>query len=169
MLNFLCRKRYAITNKVWIRSPSCSPSYPGGRKALLLVWPLLWQWRVMKLCVCNKKRPQELLWLAPRWKKNKKRLPLLLGGVYFVVIIIRFSHFIPHSLFQYRPLPCRLLCEKVNHDGSFHLVERGPVQMKGRAEPMQCWFLSRATKATTNPTSPYHAIKTTRAIVETEV
>lgn len=105
MLNFLCRKRYAITNKVWIRSPSCSPSYPGGRKALLLVWPLLWQWRVMKLCVCNKKRPQELLWLAPRWKKNKKRLPLLLGGVYFVVIIIRFSHFAPTLSLPIPPTP----------------------------------------------------------------
>lgn len=37
----------------------------------------------------------------------------------------------------------RLLCDPVNHDPSFNLEYRGPVVMKGKPEPMECWFLTR--------------------------
>ncbi|XP_050081235.1 guanylate cyclase soluble subunit beta-1 [Anopheles maculipalpis] len=37
----------------------------------------------------------------------------------------------------------KLLCEPVNHDPSFNLEYRGPVVMKGKPEPMDCWFLTR--------------------------
>ncbi|XP_055620638.1 guanylate cyclase soluble subunit beta-1 isoform X1 [Toxorhynchites rutilus septentrionalis] len=39
----------------------------------------------------------------------------------------------------------RLLCEPVNQDPSFHLEYRGLVTMKGKPEPMECWFLTRKT------------------------
>ncbi|XP_055535984.1 guanylate cyclase soluble subunit beta-1 isoform X2 [Wyeomyia smithii] len=41
----------------------------------------------------------------------------------------------------------KLLCEPVNHDPSFHLEYRGPVVMKGKPEPMKCWFLTRKTSS----------------------
>ncbi|XP_049288788.1 guanylate cyclase soluble subunit beta-1 isoform X2 [Anopheles funestus] len=37
----------------------------------------------------------------------------------------------------------KLLCDPVNHDPSFNLEYRGPVVMKGKPEPMDCWFLTR--------------------------
>ncbi|XP_058127008.1 guanylate cyclase soluble subunit beta-1 [Anopheles ziemanni] len=37
----------------------------------------------------------------------------------------------------------KLLCDPVNHDPSFNLEYRGPVVMKGKPEPMECWFLTR--------------------------
>ncbi|XP_016951307.1 guanylate cyclase soluble subunit beta-1 [Drosophila biarmipes] len=39
----------------------------------------------------------------------------------------------------------RLLCLAINQDDSFHLEYRGPVIMKGKPTPMDCWFLTRAT------------------------
>ncbi|KAH8407078.1 hypothetical protein KR222_005687, partial [Zaprionus bogoriensis] len=39
----------------------------------------------------------------------------------------------------------RLLCQEINQDDSFHLEYRGPVIMKGKPTPMDCWFLTRAT------------------------
>lgn len=41
----------------------------------------------------------------------------------------------------------RLLCEEKNYDPSFHFEYRGPVIMKGKATPMDVWFLSRATQS----------------------
>ncbi|KAL7729302.1 hypothetical protein ACLKA6_008881 [Drosophila palustris] len=38
-----------------------------------------------------------------------------------------------------------LLCQEINQDDSFHLEYRGPVIMKGKPTPMDCWFLTRAT------------------------
>lgn len=40
---------------------------------------------------------------------------------------------------------CSLLCQDINQDDSFHLEYRGPVIMKGKPTPMDCWFLTRAT------------------------
>lgn len=40
---------------------------------------------------------------------------------------------------------CSLLCQEINQDDSFHLEYRGPVIMKGKPTPMDCWFLTRAT------------------------
>ncbi|XP_038056195.1 guanylate cyclase soluble subunit beta-1-like [Patiria miniata] len=37
----------------------------------------------------------------------------------------------------------RCLMEPQNHDPTFHFEFRGPVVMKGKKEPMQCWFLTR--------------------------
>lgn len=37
--------------------------------------------------------------------------------------------------------------EPKNFDPQFHFEYRGPVQMKGKKEPMKVWFLSRAQKA----------------------
>ncbi|XP_073816050.1 guanylate cyclase soluble subunit beta-1-like isoform X2 [Musca autumnalis] len=37
----------------------------------------------------------------------------------------------------------RLLCEEINQDESFNLEYRGPVIMKGKPTPMNCWFLTR--------------------------
>lgn len=37
----------------------------------------------------------------------------------------------------------KCLMEPQNHDPQFHFEYRGPVQMKGRSEPMKVWFLSR--------------------------
>ncbi|XP_039948864.1 guanylate cyclase soluble subunit beta-1 [Bactrocera tryoni] len=42
----------------------------------------------------------------------------------------------------------RLLCQEINHDDSFNLEYRGPVVMKGKPTPMDCWFLTRNTSAT---------------------
>ncbi|XP_068156138.1 guanylate cyclase soluble subunit beta-1 [Drosophila tropicalis] len=39
----------------------------------------------------------------------------------------------------------RLLCQEINQDDSFHLEYRGPVIMKGKPTPMDCWFLTRAS------------------------
>ncbi|XP_017039343.1 guanylate cyclase soluble subunit beta-1 isoform X1 [Drosophila ficusphila] len=41
----------------------------------------------------------------------------------------------------------RLLCLAINQDDSFHLEYRGPVVMKGKPTPMDCWFLTRATSS----------------------
>ncbi|XP_017065660.1 guanylate cyclase soluble subunit beta-1 [Drosophila eugracilis] len=41
----------------------------------------------------------------------------------------------------------RLLCLPINQDDSFHLEYRGPVIMKGKPTPMDCWFLTRATSS----------------------
>ncbi|XP_035777415.1 guanylate cyclase soluble subunit beta-1-like isoform X3 [Anopheles albimanus] len=46
----------------------------------------------------------------------------------------------------------RLLCDPVNHDPSFNLEYRGPVVMKGKPEPMDCWFLTR--KQAAQPVAP---------------
>ncbi|XP_065365039.1 guanylate cyclase soluble subunit beta-1 [Calliphora vicina] len=42
----------------------------------------------------------------------------------------------------------KLLCQEINQDDSFHLEYRGPVVMKGKPTPMDCWFLTRNTNAT---------------------
>ncbi|EDV90812.1 guanylate cyclase soluble subunit beta-1 [Drosophila grimshawi] len=44
----------------------------------------------------------------------------------------------------------RLLCQEINQDESFQLEYRGPVIMKGKPTPMDCWFLTRATSNTTS-------------------
>ncbi|KAM7362261.1 guanylate cyclase soluble subunit beta-1-like isoform 1-T3 [Cochliomyia hominivorax] len=41
----------------------------------------------------------------------------------------------------------KLLCQEINQDDSFHLEYRGPVVMKGKPTPMDCWFLTRNTSA----------------------
>lgn len=41
-------------------------------------------------------------------------------------------------------LPFRLLSNGDNFDPAFDLEYRGLVTMKGKAEPMKCWFLNRA-------------------------
>lgn len=38
----------------------------------------------------------------------------------------------------------RLLCNSDNFDESFEFESRGLVTMKGKAEPMNCWFLNRS-------------------------
>nr|BAK23251.1 soluble guanylyl cyclase beta-1 subunit [Gryllus bimaculatus] len=38
----------------------------------------------------------------------------------------------------------RYLCRPSNADPQFHFEYRGPITMKGKADPMQVWFLSRA-------------------------
>lgn len=139
---------------------------------------------VMKLCVCNKSArmmvagsiKDVLLWWCLGGFNSESCFGLFSINVLSTqhntkekkLRIMRFLHFTSISL----PFPtlflARLLCEEVNQDESFHLEDRGPVQMKGRAEPMRCWFLSRKS----NPSSP-PAIKTTptatRTNVETEV
>ncbi|KAJ6640083.1 Guanylate cyclase soluble subunit beta-1 [Pseudolycoriella hygida] len=40
-----------------------------------------------------------------------------------------------------------ILVNELNIDPSFHLEYRGPVIMKGKPDPMKCWFLSRNTGA----------------------
>nr|NP_524603.2 guanylyl cyclase beta-subunit at 100B [Drosophila melanogaster]AAF57119.1 guanylyl cyclase beta-subunit at 100B [Drosophila melanogaster] len=47
----------------------------------------------------------------------------------------------------------RLLCMAINQDDSFHLEYRGPVIMKGKPTPMDCWFLTRATSSILGGTS----------------
>ncbi|XP_029710577.1 guanylate cyclase soluble subunit beta-1 isoform X1 [Aedes albopictus] len=48
----------------------------------------------------------------------------------------------------------KLLCEPVNQDPCFHLEYRGPVVMKGKPEPMECWFLTRKTPNSSNGQPP---------------
>lgn len=50
--------------------------------------------------------------VGPEVEEEKKRLPLLLGGVYFVVIIIRFSHFAPTLSLPIPPTPSAGCCAK---------------------------------------------------------
>nr|XP_043067655.1 guanylate cyclase soluble subunit beta-1 [Drosophila bipectinata] len=47
----------------------------------------------------------------------------------------------------------RLLCQPINQDDSFNLEYRGPVIMKGKPTPMDCWFLTRATSSIPVPSS----------------
>lgn len=44
----------------------------------------------------------------------------------------------------------RLLCNDDNLDEAFDFEYRGLVTMKGKAEPMNCWFLNRAKSDLTN-------------------
>ncbi|XP_022914557.1 guanylate cyclase soluble subunit beta-1 [Onthophagus taurus] len=37
----------------------------------------------------------------------------------------------------------KFLCKEENHDDSFHFEYRGPIAMKGKAEAMNVWFLTR--------------------------
>ena len=39
--------------------------------------------------------------------------------------------------------------EPQNEDPNFHFEYRGPVTMKGKKEPMQCWLLSSKTAGAT--------------------
>nr|XP_029707897.1 guanylate cyclase soluble subunit beta-1-like isoform X2 [Aedes albopictus] len=48
----------------------------------------------------------------------------------------------------------KLLCEPVNQDPCFNLEYRGPVVMKGKPEPMECWFLTRKTPNSSNGQPP---------------
>ncbi|XP_058443051.1 guanylate cyclase soluble subunit beta-1 isoform X2 [Malaya genurostris] len=52
----------------------------------------------------------------------------------------------------------KLLCEPVNQDPSFHLEYRGPVVMKGKPEPMDCWFLNRKKTDSNGQPPPAAAI-----------
>lgn len=47
------------------------------------------------------------------------------------------------KIFNFFVLLYRILVNEVNMDPSFHLEYRGPVAMKGKPEPMKCWFLTR--------------------------
>ncbi|KAL1375812.1 hypothetical protein pipiens_017268 [Culex pipiens pipiens] len=47
-----------------------------------------------------------------------------------------------------------LLCEPVNQDPSFQLDYRGSVTMKGKPEPMECWFLTRKTPSSNGQPPP---------------
>lgn len=44
----------------------------------------------------------------------------------------------------------RLLREDTNLDAGFRFTHRGPVQMKGKAEPMDVWYLNRASDVSAN-------------------
>lgn len=46
--------------------------------------------------------------------------------------------------FTFNFLLYRILVNELNMDSSFQLDYRGPVAMKGKPEPMKCWFLSRS-------------------------
>lgn len=61
-------------------------------------------------------------------------------GIYFhtVNFLYSYSCAILKSIY-------RLLCQEINQDDSFHLEYRGPVVMKGKPTPMDCWFLTRNT------------------------
>ncbi|XP_038107544.1 guanylate cyclase soluble subunit beta-1 isoform X3 [Culex quinquefasciatus] len=48
----------------------------------------------------------------------------------------------------------KLLCEPVNQDPSFQLDYRGSVTMKGKPEPMECWFLTRKTPSSNGQPPP---------------
>lgn len=54
-----------------------------------------------------------------------------------------------YSIFVYS-----LLSQELNYDQSFHLEFRGNVPMKGKPEPMKCWFLSRAVGGSMSVTTP---------------
>ena len=44
---------------------------------------------------------------------------------------------------NFTPHKNRLLCDEMNRDPSMNLEYRGPVTMKGKPEPMDCWILTR--------------------------
>lgn len=55
----------------------------------------------------------------------------------------------------------------MNHDASMNLEYRGPVTMKGKPEPMECWLLSRKSPSNVNTkaqttTATVAAVKSTR-------
>jgi hypothetical protein len=52
------------------------------------------------------------------------------------LLIIHFGYSVSVSI-------CRYLCRPTNADPQFHFEYRGPVNMKGKSEPMNVWFLSR--------------------------
>lgn len=62
------------------------------------------------------------------------------------------THFIHESYPSYPR--ARLLASDMNYDQSFELEYRGPVAMKGKPEPMQCWFLTRGQGGALVPTTP---------------
>ena len=49
------------------------------------------------------------------------------------------------TVFIYSSTLLRCLMEPQNHDPTFHFEYRGPIVMKGKKEPMQCWYLTEAT------------------------
>ncbi len=57
--------------------------------------------------------------------------------------------FVKHFLLFFR----RILVNELNIDPSFNLEYRGPVVMKGKPEPMKCWFLTR-NKGVAAPVTP---------------
>lgn len=51
----------------------------------------------------------------------------------------------PNTKINNYPYPyCRQLTKDLNKDDLFELESRGPVFMKGKPEPMNCWFLNRS-------------------------
>ncbi|XP_075159382.1 uncharacterized protein LOC142232471 [Haematobia irritans] len=59
------------------------------------------------------------------------------------------SHNISMEMTSQNPMFKRpLLCQEINQDDSFNLEYRGPVVMKGKPTPMNCWFLTRNTTTT---------------------
>lgn len=65
----------------------------------------------------------------------------------FLTQLVDFSiHWLAFCFF----FPARLLCDEVNFDPSLNLEYRGPIMMKGKPEPMNCWLLTRKTSTTQN-------------------
>lgn len=58
------------------------------------------------------------------------------------------------SKFSFSSLNFRLLSNGDNYDESFDLESRGLVTMKGKAEPMKCWFLNRSKSDYVNVPHP---------------
>lgn len=56
-------------------------------------------------------------------------------------MLLKYSLILFFSFLFYRS---RLLCNGDNFDEAFDLEYRGLVTMKGKAEPMKCWFLNRS-------------------------
>lgn len=62
----------------------------------------------------------------------------------------------PFELIKNFPSSCnfRLLSNGDNFDEAFDLESRGLVTMKGKAEPMKCWFLNRSKSDYVNVPHP---------------
>jgi len=61
---------------------------------------------------------------------------VLLVVLPYLRIILSFGQPVNVLIFRY-------LCRPSNADPQFHFEYRGPVNMKGKSEPMNVWFLTR--------------------------
>lgn len=62
-------------------------------------------------------------------------------SIFYVFFSKVFFYFIYQLLF---PFLFSFLCNAENYDSAFEFSYRGPITMKGKAEPMKVWFLNRA-------------------------
>ncbi len=89
------------------------------------------------------------------WRAGRKRpaLPAESTSPKTLTSAYRFTHSFSLEEGQNFLISLRLLQEPANRDPQFHFAYRGPVVMKGKAEPMKVYYLNRASDSKAASTS----------------